>query len=188
MQKPETIVMMGGGGMPSESNLMRCWYVARAAEKFPEAKILIAMPGDLGDSLSTPSLLAGELLLRGVHKETIFFENVGKNTRYQALEGAKILDADECVLIITSPEHMRRSILCFEKAGFRQVSGLPAFENDIETDMKFEDDHLGGNTIMIPDVGGSISLRYRLWTHLQYEIKVSREFIALGYYWLRGWI
>ena len=187
-QAPSVIILMGGGGMPSESNLMRCWYVALAAAKFPDSAILISMPGAITDSLSTPCLIAGELLLRGVSNDRIRFESTGKNTRYQALECAKIIKTADPVLIISSPEHMRRAVLCFEKAGFSQVSGLPAFENAIETDMKFEDDKLGGNTVLIPDVGGSISIRYRIWNYLQFEIRVLREFTALGYYWLRGWI
>lgn len=187
-EKPGTIILMGGGGMPSESNLMRCWFVAHAAENFPESRILIAMPGDLKDSLSTPSLIADELVIRGITRGKILFENIGTNTRFQALECAKLVGIQEPVLLVSSPEHIRRAVLSFEKAGFLKVNGLPAFENVIETDMKFEDDQLGGNKMLLPDVGGSISLRYRLWTHLHYEIMIIREFIAMSYYWLRGWI
>ena len=92
------------------------------------------------------------------------------------------------VLLITSPEHMRRAVLCFRKAGFEKVNGLPAFENALEADLKFDDDKLGGNNTLIPDVGESIKARYQLWNHLKYEILIAREIVALGYYRLRGWI
>jgi hypothetical protein len=37
--KPDVILVLGGGGMPSQSNLMRGWYVGNAAKSFPEAKL-----------------------------------------------------------------------------------------------------------------------------------------------------
>jgi len=186
--QPEIIVVMGGGGMPSQSNLMRGWYAATAAHSIPDAKVILAMPGDVLDSLSTPCLMKKELILRGIHPENISFETDGTNTRAQALNCAKILQKQTSILLITSPEHMRRSVLCFQKAGFEKVNGLPAFENALEADLKFEDDSLGGNKTLVPDVGKSINARYQLWNHLKYEILIAREITALAYYRLRGWI
>ncbi len=186
--KPETIVLMGGAGMPSQDNLMRSWYVGKAAKSFPGARILIAMPGELEDSLSTPRKMKNELLLRGVDAGQIIFENKGTNTRSQALNCKNILKTSEPVLLVTSPEHARRSVLCFQKTGFEKVNALPAFENASEADFTFRDDELGGNTPLVPDVGKSISLRYQVWNHLKYEITIAREVIALGYYKIRGWI
>ena len=54
--KPETIVFLGGGGMPSQSNLMRCWYTEKAARSFPDAQIIIAVPGDIVDSFEGPGV------------------------------------------------------------------------------------------------------------------------------------
>jgi uncharacterized SAM-binding protein YcdF (DUF218 family) len=186
--KPEVIVVLGGGGMPSQSNLMRGWYAVKAAESFPEAKIIFAMPGDISDSLSTPELMKIELEVRGIQAEKIGFEPDGTNTRAQALNCAKLIDVKTPVLLVTSPEHMRRSVLCFQKAGFEKVNGLPAFENATEADLKFEDDKLGGNKTLVPDVGENINARYQLWNHLKYEILIAREITALAYYRLRGWI
>ncbi len=187
-QPPETIILMGGGGMPSESNLMRSWYVAKAAESFPKANILIAMPGEPYDSLSTPQKMKKELVQRGVNPAQILFENEGTNTRSQALKCKKRLDAGRSILLVTSPEHARRSVMSFEKVGFTKVDALPTFEDAAEADFSFDDDELGGNKKLIPDVGGSISVRYKLWDYLKYEITIARELIALSYYKLRGWI
>jgi uncharacterized SAM-binding protein YcdF (DUF218 family) len=186
--KPEFIVVLGGGGMPSQSNLMRGWYAGNAAKSFPEATVIISMPGNISDSLSTPVVMKKELILRGVNPEKIVFEEQGTNTRAQALNCMKIIKQQAPVLLVTSPEHMRRAVLCFRKAGFEKVNGLPAFENALEADLKFDDDKLGGNKTMIPDVGESINARYQLWNHLKYEILFAREMMALGYYRLRGWI
>lgn len=186
--KPEIIIVLGGGGMPSQSNLMRGWYAASAAKSFPEAKVILSMPGDISDSMSTPRLMKKELILRKVSAENISFEKQGTNTRAQALNCADIINSNTPVLLITSPEHMRRAVLCFKKAGFQKVNGLPAFENALEADLKFDDDKLGGNKTLVPDVGENINARYQLWNHLKYEILFAREIVALTYYRLRGWI
>jgi uncharacterized SAM-binding protein YcdF (DUF218 family) len=186
--EPETIILLGGGGMPSESNLMRSWFTEKAFLNFPQANILIAMPGDLSDSLSTPQLMKKELILRGVNPKLFLFENEGTNTRGQALNCEKILDNSKAVLLITSPDHTRRAVLCFQKAGFEKVNALPAFENATEADLTFRDDELGGRKTAAPDVGQSIQIRYQLWNHLKYEITFAREMLALAYYKLRGWI
>jgi uncharacterized SAM-binding protein YcdF (DUF218 family) len=186
--KPEFIIVLGGGGMPSQSNLMRGWYAGQAAESFPGATVVIAMPGEVSDSLSAPQIMKKELVLRGVKPGKIIFDYEGTNTRAQALNCKNQIKMQTPVLLVTSPEHMRRAVLCFRKAGFEKVNGLPAFENALEADLKFDDDKLGGNKILMPDVGESINARYNLWNHLKYEILIARELVALGYYRLRGWI
>lgn len=186
--QPETIVLLGGGGMPSESNLMRGWFASQAARSFPEASLLIAMPGDLKDSLSTPQLMKSELILRGVKPGQVIFETEGTNTRAQALNCEKMLDTSQTVLLITSPDHMRRAVLCFQKVGFERVNALPAFENATEANLTFSDDELGGRKTVAPDVGQSIQVRYQVWNHLKYEIAFAREIMALAYYKVRGWI
>ena len=187
-EKPEAIVLLGGGGMPSQSALMRSWYVEQAARSFPEAQVIVAMPGDVNDSLSTPLLMKKELVLRKVNPQNIRFLNEGTNTRAQAINLLGLVKMQAPILLVTSPEHMRRSVLCFQKVGFEKVNALPAFENAVEADLSFKDDELGGNKTLAPDVGKSINMRYQLWNHLKYEILIAREMVALSYYKLRGWI
>jgi uncharacterized SAM-binding protein YcdF (DUF218 family) len=187
-RNPKAIVLMGGSGMPSESNLMRSWYAGKAARTFPDATLVIAMPGEITDSLGTPQKLKKELVLRGAGEQRIIFENKGTNTRAQALNCKKLLKEKESVLLITSPAHARRSILSFRKAGFEKVNALPAFENAAEADFSFRDDKLGGNNKLIPAAGRNISMRYQIWNHLKYEIAIAREGMALLYYKCRGWI
>ncbi|QIA08455.1 YdcF family protein [Draconibacterium halophilum] len=186
--KPKSIILLGGGGMPSQSNLMRSWYTEKAAKTFPEAKVIVAMPGLLSDSLSTPQLMKSELVLRGIPAERIAFEPKGTNTRSQALECQGVIKMQESILLVTSPEHMRRAVLAFRKVGFEKVNAVPAFENAAEADLSFTDDELGGNSRMIPDVGNNMNMRYQMWNHLKYEILIARELVALSYYKLRGWI
>lgn len=189
--KPDYIIFLGGGGMPSESSLMRAFFVHRAAVESPESKIVISIPGDPTDSLSTARMVATELISKGIAAERILYEQTATNTRSEAIQlqifnQEKLTNKD--ILLVTSPEHMRRSVLVFKKAGFSKVSALPTFENAIEANLFFDDDKLGGDKVLVPDIGDNTSVRYQFWNHLKYEILIAREMAALGYYKLRGWI
>jgi uncharacterized SAM-binding protein YcdF (DUF218 family) len=192
---PEYVILLGGGGMPSESGLIRCWYTAGVANYFQHSGVIIALPGDTGDSLSSVNGMKRELILRGISPERILTEDSGTNTRSQALNifrriGELTSDPDprfRSLLIVTSPEHLNRAVLTFRKAGFMKVDGLPAFESAIESDITFDAGKLGGRK-MIPDIGKNLTLRYQFWTQLHYEELIFRELFALGYYKVKGWI
>jgi uncharacterized SAM-binding protein YcdF (DUF218 family) len=203
---PDFIIILGGGGMPSETGLMRTWYGAKAANYFTHSKVIIALPGDSKDSLSSLRLMKNELILRGVNEERILLEDSGTNTRAQAMNilrkitnyELRITDTSHksqghkvtkslAILIITSPEHLTRSVLTFKKAGFLKVDGVPAFETTIESDVSFNDRMLGGRQ-WIPGIGGNLTLRYQFWTQLRYEELMIREYLAMFYYKLKGWI
>ena len=83
---------------------------------------------------------------------------------------------------------MRRSILSFEKIGFQNVSGVPAFDAIHDFELLFDDKELGGRNQFLPEIGNNTQIRYQFWKHLQYEIIFMRELMALGYYNLKGWI
>jgi uncharacterized SAM-binding protein YcdF (DUF218 family) len=189
--KPDYIVLLGGGGMPSESNLMRAFFVFRAAQLAPESKIMISIPGDTANPASTARLVASELISKGIDSVRIYYEEMGTNTRSQAMrlqqfEGENL--TGKSVLLVSSPEHMRRAVLTFRKAGFKEVNALPAFENALESDLSFDDKELGGSQVLLPDIGSNTTVRYQFWNHLKYEILIAREMAALAYYKLRGWI
>ena len=206
---PDYIVVLGGGGMPSESGLMRCWYTAKTANYFTRAKVIISLPGNARDSLSSINGMKKELVIRGIAPERILLEDSGTNTRAEALNVLKIIsNIDQrisnfesvqhsmfniqyskfkSILIVTSPEHLYRAVLTFRKAGFLKVDGVPAFEEAIESDLSFTGRRLGGRR-WVPDIGNNITLRYQFWTQLHYEVLILREVFALGYYKLQGWI
>ncbi len=214
---PDYIVLMGGGGMPSESGLIRCYYAAIAGNYFMPSKIIVALPGDIRDSLSSIQLMKKELILRGIAPERIMLENTGTNTRAQAINIQKLMTIDDLgltdstsqyltniinqqspiqsttvnrkssILIVTSPEHLYRAVKTFKKAGFIKVDGLAAFEQAIESDISFNSRKLGGRKF-IPDAGENITLRYQFWSQMKYELLVIREWFAIIYYWLMGWV
>jgi uncharacterized SAM-binding protein YcdF (DUF218 family) len=185
---PEFIVVLGGGGMPSESGLMRTWYASRAGNHFYRSKIIIALPGDTADSLSSVCQMKEELVLRGISGDRILFESSGTNTRAQALNIASSrVTRNASLLIITSPEHLYRAVRAFRKVGFLLVDGLPAFETAIESELSFDDRLLGGKK-WLPSIGKNITVRYLFWTQLHYEELILREWLAIVYYKLNGWI
>jgi len=180
-ESPEVIILLGGEGMPSADGLMRCYKAAEKALYYPGTEIIIALPkNELSDEpLSASELMASELILRGVEKERISFETDGANTHEQAVSVSNKIEKSKRILVVTPPEHMTRAAACFKSEGFQFVGGSPAFEHDLTPESLKEDKEY---------FAPSLAWRYNLWSYLQYEIRVAREYVALTYYELRGWI
>lgn len=189
-QKPDYMILLGGAGMPGAQNLMRAYYTSLLAHQYESAQVIIALPCDSNYINSSLELLKRELILRGVNESRILFDSIGTNTRAQALYIASMsgIQKDSVfICLVTCPDHMYRAIRVFQKAGFKNVNGVSAFEGYISSVLTYKDSTLGGRKY-VPDVGGSISFRYQLWNHLKYEITILREFCAIAYYKLKGWI
>jgi len=179
---PEHIVMLGGAGMPSQGNLIRLFYTAGFAQS--EAEVIILHPED---SLCQQAMTQ-ELISKGVHPDKITFVTEGSNTHSQVLqlkhERPELLQQD--LLVITSPEYVRRSVKCFRKLGFTSVHGKGAFEATVDFDLSLKGKRMEGNEY-IPLVE-STNLRYTFWNYLKLEIDCFREYTALVYYKFKGWI
>ncbi len=186
--EPEYIVVMGAGGMPSPQGLMRCYYAAEAAERFPDAVVVIALP-TLREYfyVSHPYKMFKEIARRGIDTTRFIFEINGTNTYEQAREISKMINRKDTteLLIVTSPDHMMRSVLTFRKFGFREVGGIPSFEDALDEDFLLTERERE-QKIKSPD--RNVTLRYNMWNYLKYEIAIIREMFALGYYKVRGWI
>lgn len=201
---PDYIIVLGGGGIPSETGLMRTYYAAMLGNSFPRSCIVVALPGDSTDALSAVSLMKKELILRGIRPGRIRLESKGTNTRSEALNIWRMISGNRDsrdnrdnlngkdhlprIAIVTSPEHLNRAVGSFRKAGFTAVDGLPAFEMALESDLSYNDRALGGRRWIIPGIGRNIIFRYQFWTQLRYEELIVREMFATAYYKLKGWI
>ncbi len=188
---PDFIVVLGGGGIPSPSGLMRSYAGAEAAARFPEASVVLALPYDEPFENSSAFKMRNELILRGVAPDRILLESKGRNTREQAISLLETLDAnpkEDRLLVVTSMDHMRRAVLTFRKAGFHQVNARSVSSEAIEVDLRYDVDRLGGRPFLLPDVGQNMVLRYTFWNHLGYELDFLRELVAMAYYWVKGWI
>jgi uncharacterized SAM-binding protein YcdF (DUF218 family) len=184
------IVVMGGSGMPSKSALIRSYYARELYKRDSSALLVLALTGDKNKEHSAVLKMKNDLVLRGIPNSKIIIESIGNNTREQ------VLFTKECVpgiekantVIVTSPSHMKRSYNSFLKAGFSNVSCFATIDVPNEANLEYNTDSLGGRKIPMPDIGKNINLRYRFWIHLEYEIQIAREYLALGYYRLKGWI
>lgn len=168
VEPPRYVVVLSGGGIPSESSLIRAYYAAECARTFTGATVVVAMPTDGDPEQSSVGRMREELVMRGVPRERIVVETRGLNTRQQAanvaaLLGEKALEAP--VVVVTSEFHLRRALLCFRKAGFSNVGGVNATNVEVEA-----------------DTGRWQALRYGVWGNLVASIKMSRELagIAVG--------
>jgi len=186
--KPDYLVIMGGSGMPSQTALIRTYHAAQFLKSQPNIPVIIALPDDVSTESSHLKKMENELRIRGV-ESSVSFENKGTNTRAQALLIKELLNGntDAKLLIVSSPEHIYRTVKCFKKIGFGKVAALPAFEKDLEPSLMFNSKALGGKGYIL-DVGESNQLRYQFWNHLKYEITLIREYSAILYYKLQGWI
>ena len=185
--EPNYIIVLGGGGIPSESGLMRTYKASQLSLKYPTAKVIIALPGDTSDCISSVNLMRREIIYRGVDSTKILLEPTGTNTRMQALQILSIIDENSKILLVTSPEHMYRAIRVFKTAGMINTGGSSAFEKAIESDLGFDLEKLGGNQFVL-DLGDNTQFRYQFWNHFKYQIIIYREYFAITYYKIKGWI
>lgn len=178
---PQYVVMFGGAGMPSEDNLMRLYHTAALARHF-EVPVLLVHPEDsLCQAEMTRLLCQGGI-------DSILYMTEGANTRSQALELIAQYPelAEDQLIVVTSPEHVRRTIKCLNKVGFQNVIGKAAYPATVDFDLSLKKQKLGGNEA-IPSVE-SVKMRYTFFNYLKLEITCLREYCALAYYKIKGWI
>lgn len=179
--KPERVVMFGGAGMPSPDNLMRLYHTSMWANHF-DVPVILVHPED--------SICQSEMsrFLRHDGIESIYFMTEGTNTRSQSLELKEYYPEliDSPLLVVTSTEHVNRTIKCLKKVGFTNVIGMPAQEATVNFNLSLENQKLGGNE-MLPSVENT-NIRYTFYNYLKLEIICIREYIALLYYKVKNWI
>jgi len=191
-EPPTHIVVLGGGEMPSRTALLRTYWGARFAERYPEARILVALPVDGPPGTSSVEGMRDELVLRGVAADRIDLETRGRSTREQAVEALALLGPEARVLLVSSAEHLRRARAAFLKTGFADVHAAPAVESQREARMRFDpppppDPSAPRPTPFPTDLGNHLTFRYAFWNQQIYLLESLRELTALAWYRLRGW-
>lgn len=180
--EPQHVIMLGGAGMPSAGNLMRLYYTAGIA-KFYDCQVTIVHPYDSICHAKMDEFIE----IQGV-MGMVIHDTIGTNTRSQVLGLAEnhpeLLDTK--IMVVTSPEHLRRTVKCFNKAGFHEVRGVAAYEGTVDFELSLQNQVLKGEEA-IPNVE-STKLRYTFWNYLKLEIDTYREYFALLYYRIKGWI
>lgn len=180
----DLIVVLGGSGMPSAAELRRLYHAAEVAQAMPAAAVLVIHPGD-------PAVLqamVAELILRGVGAERLRSLNEGDNTRAQALAVRAYLgSARPAMVLVTAPENMYRSVRAFRAVGLAQVCGAPAWDHAMDHAFTYAHRGIGGKAY-VPDVSHATGLRYTWWNYLKLQVTCLREYFAIAYYALNGWI
>ncbi len=91
------------------------------------------------------------------------------------------------IAIVTAPENMHRTLQVFRKIGFQRLCAIPAFDHAMFTDLDYDHRKIGGRKA-VPDISNELDLRYNFWNYLKLEITCLREYAAIAYYRLNGWI
>jgi uncharacterized SAM-binding protein YcdF (DUF218 family) len=181
---PDVIVVLGGSGMPSGPELLRLHRAAEAARQWPRAAIIVVHPGDT----AVLNAMVDELLLRGVAKERVESLNHGDNTRAQAMAVSDAIgDHSTALALVTAPENIYRSVRTFQKAGFTNSCGLPAWDHAMHHEFGYAHKAIGGKPY-VPDVSRAPGFRYTFWNYLKLEVTCLREYVAIAYYRLNGWL
>ncbi len=180
----DRIVILGGSGMPSGPELLRLHHGALEAARSPEASVYVVHPKDT----AVMQEMVNELILKRVEPERIVRILEGTNTRGQAIALAAAIEGkDERIAIVTAPENMYRTLAAFRSVGFTRSCAAPAFDHAMFVNLDYDHRRIGGNKA-VPDVSGSLDLRYNFWNYLKLEITCLREYVAIAYYKLNGWI
>lgn len=130
-------------------------------------------------------------LLLGVTSAPFYMHynwGIGTNTRSQVLGLAEYFPEllATNIVVVTSPEHLKRTIKCFNKVGFEKVRSIAAHESHVDFCLSLQNQKLKGKE-SIPHVENTM-LRYTFWNYLKLEIDTCREYFALFYYKIKGWI
>ena len=130
VSNPQLVMMFGGAGMPSEDNLMRLYHTAALARHF-DVPVLLVHPED--------SLCQAEMtrILRQGGIDSILYMTEGANTRSQAVELMNAYPelSEKELIVVTSPEHVRRTVKCLNKVGFRNTIGKAAYPATVDFDL-----------------------------------------------------
>lgn len=122
-----------------------------------------------GAAAPEAAALQRALIDLGVRADRILPESHSKNTHDEAIIIKQMLAARGITqfVLVTSPLHMRRSMLVFEAQGLHPVPGVAP---------------------LVPDrsAGSSALLPSDLW--LTIGDSALYEWLARGYYWWRGWL
>lgn len=183
-QPPTHIFLPSGGGIPSESGLMRTYAAAAQAAAFPDARLLLAVPGE-----SDARAYIAELALRGVSPDRITLLP-GINTRTQVRSILEALPPRTpgaplpVVLVVTSPEHIRRTAATLHRIAPRlPVRAAPAWAESLSH----------GDAEYVSPVAAAAAglpphtIRYSCWNNLRYLSDAARETLALAWYRLLRW-
>jgi uncharacterized SAM-binding protein YcdF (DUF218 family) len=183
LQGAQAIVVLSGGSSTyrasgagidalSEASALRAIEAARLYRGASRPWVILSggVPDGQDGASTEAQALQSALLGLGVPGDRILLENASGDTHAQAINLEDFLREHEVerFILVTSPSHMRRSMLVFEAQGLRPIPSVAAGHSE----------------------GGEAPLR--TWLPSEDGLSASqtamREVLALGYYAARGWL
>ena len=124
----------------------------------------------LGGGRPESELMAEILIEAGVPEDHIILETLSQSTREQASKLYPVLEENHInkFVLVTSAIHMRRSLAVFKAEGLQPVPSPSSLMSEV-----FSNGGLG----VFPS-----------WVALDSSQAAFREYMALAYYWVRGWL
>ncbi len=182
-QDIDAIVILGGGSVTyrsggleiselSDATSLRVLEGARLYAMLDRPMVIISGGADARSGALEPETdpMSQELMDAGVDEEHLRTESQSGSTREQAIYLAAMLEElqPRRFILVTSPTHMRRALAVFEAQGLHPIPSASA-------------QHSAGHVVLR---GG--------WLPHTDALSAShaalREIMALGYYWVRGWL
>jgi uncharacterized SAM-binding protein YcdF (DUF218 family) len=173
-ENPKYVIVLGGGGIPSGSSLIRTYYAAQYGLTVTGATFIVSLPADESPDKNSVGRMRNELIMRGIPAASIRMEYRGLNTYQQAQGIVRMLPSEafrQPVVLVSSEFHLRRAVLIFRKTGFMNVAAINAGGIDAEA-----------------WPGPLAFLRYGVWENAAKNFKITRELIALLGCKICGWI
>jgi uncharacterized SAM-binding protein YcdF (DUF218 family) len=183
LENVDAVIILGGGSINLKSrgeiitlliteSALRTMEGIRVYELLDDPLIIVSGGSNpfLGGGRPECELMAELLINADVPEERILLETLSQSTKDQASKLKPVLerhDFDQFILI-TSPIHMRRSMAVFEGEGLKPIPGPSSLISEV-----FSDGGLG----IFPS-----------WVALDASQAAFREYMALTYYWVRGWL
>jgi uncharacterized SAM-binding protein YcdF (DUF218 family) len=179
----DAIVILGGGSINLKSrgkiitlliteSALRTMEGIRVYEMLDDPLIIVSGGSNpfLGGGRPESELMAEMLVDSDIPEDRILLETLSQSTRDQAKKLKPLLESHEIdrFVLITSPIHMRRSMAVFEDEGLNPIPSPSSMISEMFSD-------------------GGIGI-FPSWVALDASQGAFREYMALTYYWLRGWL
>ncbi len=125
----EHVIVLGlalENGKPTDDLLARLDTAQAYLEAYPEAQLILT-GGNADESGRTEADVMRDLLTeRGVPENQLILEDQAKTTKENFANIARMLPAEESVVLISSNYHMDRAVQTAKNAGFSHLMRLPA--------------------------------------------------------------
>jgi glycosyltransferase involved in cell wall biosynthesis/uncharacterized SAM-binding protein YcdF (DUF218 family) len=168
LTRADAIVVLGGGvekdGRPTRSTLERTRYGV-ALYRQGLAPTIILSTG-LAKYFNEARLMSEIARAEGVPEQALILEEDSRNTHENLQSVQRILDAHrwETAIVVSSPYHMRRIALVSNKC-------------------------CSGTTLLYAPANTDALYQYRNFLHRFRQARaVYREYLGLGWYWIRGYL